>query len=125
MLSLVLAAIQLVPSLEFIALSPRAASGHAPAAIYDFSIHPARVIEGLWPNVIGTIAHGNHRWLEALPPTFDYLVWLESLYQGGPILLLGLAAAGFRRGPAWRAWLTGVTLVGLAAGLGTYGSPYF
>ncbi len=125
MLSLVLAAIQLVPSLEFIALSPRAASGHAPAAIYDFSIHPARVIEGLWPNVFGTIAHGNHRWLEALPPTFDYQVWLESLYQGGPILLLGLAAAGFRRGPAWRAWLTGVTLVGLAAGLGTYGSPYF
>ena len=99
--------------------------GQVPAAIYDFSIHPARMIEGLWPNVFGTIARGNHRWLEALPPTFDYQVWLESLYQGGPILILGLVAAGFRRGASWRAWLTGAALVGLAAGLGTYGSPLF
>ena len=124
-LALAMSAIQLVPSLEFIALSPRAGSGQVPAAIYDFSIHPARMIEGLWPNVFGTIARGNHRWLEALPPTFDYQVWLESLYQGGSILILGLAAAGFRRGPSWRAWLTGAALIGLAAGLGTYGSPLF
>ena len=41
------------------------------------------------------------------------------------ILILGLAAAGFRRGPSWRAWLTGAAIVGLAASLGTYGSPLF
>lgn len=124
-LALAIAAIQLVPSLEFIALSPRAAGDQTPASIYDFSIHPARMIEGLWPNVFGTIAQGNHRWLEALPPTFDYQIWLESLYQGGLILILGLAAAGFRRGPSWRAWMTAAAIVGLAAGLGTYGSPLF
>ena len=124
-LALAVSAVQLVPSLEFILLSPRAGSGQAPAGIFDFSIHPARLIEGLWPNVFGTIAMGNHRWLEALPPTFDYQVWLESLYPGGPILILGLAAAGFRRRPSWRAWLTGVALIGAAAGLGTYASPLF
>ena len=125
MLALLISAVQLVPGLEFISRSPRATSGQTPAVIYDNSIHPARFIEGLWPNFFGTIGQGNHRWLEALPPTYDYQVWMESLYQGTPILILGLAAAGFRRGPTRRAWLTAVAIVGFAGSLGTYGSPLF
>jgi hypothetical protein len=124
LLALALTAVQLVPCLEFIAQSPRGGST-TPAQIYDFSIHPARVLETLWPNVFGTITRGNERWLEALPPTYDYQVWIESVYQGGLILLLGLAAAGVRRGPAWRVWLTGVAIVGWTASLGSYGSPLF
>jgi hypothetical protein len=124
-LAMLIGGIQLVPTLEFIALTTRAASGPTPVSVYDFSIHPARVVETIWPSVFGTVGQGNHRWLEALPPTYEFQVWLDSLYQGGLIVILGLAAAGFRRGPAWRTWLTCVMLVGLLAGLGTHGSPFF
>jgi hypothetical protein len=125
LLALLIGAIQVIPVLEFISLSHRGSGGQTPASIYDFSIHPARLAEALWPNLFGTISQGNHRWLEALPPTFDYQIWLESLYVGGPILILGLAATSLRRGPARRVWLTATALIALAAGLGPYGSPRF
>jgi hypothetical protein len=124
-LAIALAGIQLVPSLEFIGQSPRGGATTAPATIYDLSIHPARVLEGIWPGFFGTITQGNRRWVQALPPTYDHLVWMESIYLGGFTLCLGLAAAGVRRVASCRGWLTAVAIAGLAGGLGSYGSPLF
>jgi hypothetical protein len=124
-LAIALAGIQLVPSLEFIGQSPRGGATTAPATIYDLSIHPARVLEGIWPGFFGTITEGNRRWVQALPPTYDHLVWMESVYLGGFTLCLGLAAAGMRRVSSYRGWLIAVAIAGLAGGLGSYGSPLF
>ena len=73
-LALAPAGVQLVPCLEFIGQSPRAGALQTPPTIYDLSLHPARVVEGLWAGVFGSVTQGNHRWLKALPPTFDHLV---------------------------------------------------
>jgi hypothetical protein len=124
-LAMSLAGVQLVPCLEFVSRSPRMSALQTPASIYDHSIHPARAVEALWPSFFGTIDRGNHRWLQALPPTFDHQVWTESLYLGGFTIYLGLAAAGLRKGPSWRGWLTIVVFAGLACALGSYGSPLF
>ena len=119
-----LAGAQLVPTLEFIAQSTR--SGASPHAdIYAHSIHPARVVEWSWPNAFGSTSYRDRNWLTALPPTDDHRVWMTSIYLGGLTLLLALGAAGFRRGPAFRSWMTGVALVGVLAGFGTFGSPLF
>ena len=43
--------------------------------------------------------------------------------MGGLILALALSATGLRRGPPWRAWLSLVAAVALAASLGRFASP--
>ena len=40
-----------------------------------------------------------------------------------PVGVLASAAAGFRGGPPWRAWLSVVAVASLLAALGYYGSP--
>ena len=50
---------------------------------------------------------------------------MESIYLGGFTVCLGLAAAGLRRVPSLRVWLTVVVMAGLAGSLGSYGSPLF
>ena len=60
-------AAQLLPVLEFIGQSDRAA-GEGPHDVYPFSLQPFRIVELVWPNVFGTPFHGNKLWLGALPP---------------------------------------------------------
>ena len=124
-LALALSGVQLIPSLEFISQSPRVGDEPILASVYDHSLHVARVLEGIWPRFFGTVAQGNHRWIQALPPTYDHMVWVESIYLGGLTLCLGLAATGLRRPPGYRCWLTVVAIAGLAGSLGSYGSPLF
>jgi Bacterial membrane protein YfhO len=50
-------------------------------------------------------------------------VWVPSLYLGASTVILALAAAGFRGGPPWRAWLTGIAAVGLIGSFGEFASP--
>jgi hypothetical protein len=121
-LAMALSAAQMLPVLEFSGQSWRAA-GVPPTNLYRYSLQPCRLAELIWPNVFGTNAPENRSWLQAVPPVGGHELWVESLYIGGLTLVLALSAAGFRGGPPWRAWLTTVALVGLAASLGKYGSP--
>ncbi len=124
LLAMAISAAQLLPCLEFIRLSLRS-SEQATSIIYDYSIHPARLFEGLWPNVFGVITPGNGRWLGALPPTHDFQVWVDSLYPGGLALYLGVSAGRARFRSCRRSWLTWLVIGALLASMGTYGSPLF
>lgn len=125
LLGLALTGVQLVPTLEFMGQSLRTSDALTENTLYDFSIHPARLVEFVWPNVFGTTVAGNRRWLASLPPVHDFQVWVESLYMGGIVALLAASAAGASRETPWRGWLTGVVAIGLLGSFGTYGSPLF
>jgi hypothetical protein len=112
---------QLLPVLEYSALSTRA-DAEAPHALYGFSVEPVRLVGLAWPNVLGDFGRGSQAWVEGLPSLRSPTPWVPSLYVGGLTLLLAGSAAGFRGRPQ-RAWLTALTLVGLAAALGEFGGP--
>jgi hypothetical protein len=121
-LAMALAAVQVLPVLEFIGQSWRAGGIHA-ANRYRYSLDPVRVAELAWPNPFGISAPENRSWLQAIPPVGSHEVYVDSLYMGGVALVLALGAAGWGGGPPWRAWLTTVAVVGLATSLGKYGGP--
>ncbi len=122
-LALLLAAIQIVPSLEFISQSSRTiqSEGHE---VYRFSMSPFELPGSFFPGWTGTIQGGNTSWLRLVPPAFEATeFWFPSLYLGVPTLILGLGAASIRRGTRWRRFLTLVLLICIISGLGAYGSP--
>jgi hypothetical protein len=123
-LAVALCAAQLVPVLEFMVRSTRAAARGSNNR-YEYSLSPSRLIGAVWPNVTGTVATGQE-WPLALPGWFDETKqWVPSLYLGGLTLVLAAAGAGLRGGPSWRPWLTAVAVVGSFAALGEYTSPLF
>ncbi len=113
---------QLLPVLEFASLTGRN-SDEGAHDVYPFSLEPYRVAELVWPNVYGTIDRGNHSWVNIIPPATSHRVWVPSLYLGGATLLLALAGVGFRGGPPWRGWLTGIAVVTLLASFGEFAGP--
>jgi len=122
-LAATLAAVQLIPVLEFTSQTSRAASG-APHDIYAFSLPPVRTVELIWPNFFGTPYFSNRSWLALSPLVRIHAkLWVPSLYLGGLSLVLALGALGFRNGPPWRGWLSAVAIVGLFASMGEYTSP--
>jgi hypothetical protein len=122
-LAAVLAAVQIVPTLELLRLSSRT-TGHGPVDRYAFSVEPVRVAEFLWPGVFGSYVPVNRSWLPLVPSVrFLGRFWSPSLYLGGLTIVLALGSLGFRGGPPWRAWLSAVAMVSLAAGLGEFTSP--
>jgi hypothetical protein len=122
-LALVLAGAQLVPVVELSRQSFRAAESEGFHNIYPFSMSPFQLVEAIWPNLYGTLDRGNRSWFVTLPPRREDNLWMPSIYLGGLTLVLASAGAGFRGGPPWRAWLTGLAVVSLLAALGSYGSP--
>lgn len=120
-----LAAVQLLPVLEFTGQSGRAAGG-GPHDLFPFSLEPLRLVEFLWPNVFGTHFHGNRAWLGVIPPARIHAeVWVPSLYVGGLTVLLASVALGFRGGPPWRGWLSAILVVSLVASLGEFTGPLY
>jgi len=99
---------------------PRTAAGHY-GAIYSFALHPARLLEFIWPDALGTI---EGRWA-ANVGLDNRDVWANSLYSG--MLTLVLAGTAWLVPPAIRstrnAWgLTAVlTLLTSMGGLGVVG----
>lgn len=118
-----MAAVQLVPVLEYSRQSIRAA-GEGTHDIYPFSLEPMRLAEFVWPNFFGTAFAYNRNWLLLMPPQeLHSQIWTPSLYIGGLTLVLALGAAGFRGPRPWRGWLTAIALVSLLAGMGQFTSP--
>ncbi|HKI20384.1 MAG TPA: YfhO family protein, partial [Isosphaeraceae bacterium] len=116
-------AVQLFPAIEFTQQTSRAAGG-GPHDIYPFGIEPYRLIELLWPNVLGVHFGGNRYWANALTlPGMQPKVWVPSLYLGGLTFVLSLSVLTLWRGRPWRVWLSAIVLVSLVASLGEYTSP--
>jgi hypothetical protein len=122
-LALLLAGIQIVPSLEFISQSSRTVQGWG-HEVYRFSMSPFELLGSFFPGWTGTIKGRNTIWLRMVPPAFEATeFWFPSLYLGVPTLILGLGAASLRRGTRWHRFLTIVLLIYIIGGLGTHGSP--
>ena len=129
-LAVVLTAAQLLPALEYAATTLRAAGDQA-GQDYGFSIEPYRLIEAAWPDAYGRFGPANQSWIQSLPPAAQRQFWSPSLYLGGLTLVLALGGFGFgsgsgsgpRAGPPWRAWLSLIAVVAVAASLGRFGGP--
>ena len=121
-LAVVLAAVQLVPALEFSGRSHRAAD-EVTMDIFYFSVEPFRLAEAVWPSVFGITGAENRSYFQALPQWGNHALWTPSLYLGGLTLALALAAVGMRDGPPWRAWLLAIALLGVVASFGRFAGP--
>jgi hypothetical protein len=121
-LAMAACAVQLLPVIEFTQQTARAvASG--PHDIHPFSIEPLRLVELIWPNILGIQFEGNTAWLDAFHlPGPRPKIWVPSLYLGGLTLLLASGAMAMRR-TAWRVWLSVIVVVSLLGSLGQYTSP--
>lgn len=117
-----LSAAQLVPSLEFTGLSGRATDEGA-HDIYPFSLEPYRLAETVWPGVFGRRFGQPVMWSDQVLPGMSHRTWTPSLYLGGLTLVLAAGGAGFRGGPPWRGWLTGIAAVSLVGSFGEFFSP--
>jgi hypothetical protein len=122
-LAAMLSAAQLLPVLEFTRQTVRA-EGEGPHDIYPFSIEPFRLVELIWPNVLGTSFGRNAYWIDALRlPGLRQKIWAPSLYLGSLGLVLAAGAFTLRRGPAIRVWLSTIVIFSLLGSLGQYTSP--
>ena len=122
-LAITLAAAQLLPCMEYLEQTARAA-GPGRLDIYRFSIEPFRLVELIWPNILGLRSEGNTYWIDAVKlPGVRSEVWVPSLYLGGLTLILGSGALALRQGPPWRVGLSALVVVSLFASLGPYSSP--
>ncbi len=123
MLAIAISAAQFLPVVEFTQQTSRAAAG-GPHDIYPFSLEPYRLVELIWPNILGIQLHGNTYWMDTLRlPGFHPKVWVPSLYVGGLTLMLACGAVAIRRGTPWQVWLSLIVLVSLVGSLGQFTSP--
>ena len=123
-LAVLLAAVQLLPTLEFSGRSHRAAD-IVTMDIYYFSVEPWRLAELVWPSVFGITGQENHSYFQALPRVGNHALWSPSLYLGGLTLVLAVGAGGMRagEGPPWRTWLLALVALGVAASFGRFLGP--
>lgn len=91
--AVLLAAVQILPALEFTRISERQPfSAIRSPAMYNFSVPPIRLTEFLWPNIGGFQFPINSRWFSA----WGTDLWVPSLYMG--LLPLFLALTTLRLG---------------------------
>ncbi len=117
-----IAAVQLLPVVEFTAASGRTSSIDSSTAT-KFSVEPFRLAELVWPWIFGRTMPENRAWVQLVPPAMDRQLWTPSLYVGGLVLVLGVGAARIRGAPAWRVWLTGIAALSVIASFGRFGGP--
>jgi hypothetical protein len=113
-----LAAVAILPALALLGQSARAhlsGTGHL-----QWSMHPARILEWIWPLPFGS--KGNESWYAGavLDLPLGELFFALSLYVGVPVLLLAGAAAGDKR--IRRLLIASIVFVVLA--LGSYTPIY-
>jgi hypothetical protein len=118
-----LMAAQLLPVVEFIGQTARAAAT-GPHGIYIYSLEPYRLVELVWPNIGGMQFGQNSYWPDVIQiPGVHPRMWVPSLYAGGLTVILALAALSLRREPPWRVWLSAIALIGALGAMGQYTSP--
>jgi hypothetical protein len=117
-----LSAVQLLPVIEYNALSVRSAA-EGPHDIFPFSLEPYRIIELIWPQIFGTMTTGNRTWLTLLPPVSNHRIWVPSLYHGLPAAFLAAAAIGFRRVSGLERALSLLLVVSLIGSMGEFAGP--
>lgn len=143
----VLSAVQLLPTMEWAQYSDRANSDipvnifdgdvgaqvslpdRPPVSdIYQFSQEPWSVLGLLFPNIFGQDAPVNTRWSAALPGADR--IWVPSSYFGCLVLLLAMSGISFYtrspkkrkgQGGAARVWLTWIAVWFGVASFGWYG----
>ncbi len=121
-LAILISAVQVLPVAENIAESVRV-DRSGPDLLYDSSLLPYRMAECLWPKVFGTFTRGHEYWMPILPPRGSHRPSPLTLDFGASAMLLALGASGFRGGPAWRAWMTALWILGFWAALGRFAGP--
>ncbi|MBX9656795.1 YfhO family protein [bacterium] len=117
-LSAGLAALQILPTLEFASLSGRA----SPDAIEEtvaFSLHPLRLLEFVSPSLFGHFFPENSRWFPFAEE--ERSVWIPTLYFGFIPFAIAVASMRFWKGPSTQQWLTWMTLITLWLALGRFG----
>jgi hypothetical protein len=117
-----LAAVQLLPVMEYNALSVRSAA-EGPHDIFPFSLEPYRVVELIWPQFFGSMTSGNRSWLTLLPPLSNHKIWVPSLYHGVLALLLVAGVFGLRKVDGQRRALSLLLVVSLVGSMGEFASP--
>ena len=122
-LAVLLAAVQLLPILEYTGQTVRAVDDR-PGRIYGFCVEPYRVVEAVWPGAFGTSWPENRSWIQALPPADERMLWTPSLYLGGLTLVLALGGFRIPRRPSVPGGdLLLVAVVATAASFGKFGGP--
>jgi hypothetical protein len=122
-LAISVTAAQLLPVVEFTQRTARAAEGGT-HEIYVFSVEPYRLIEMIWPNILGETFSGNTYWGQIIRlPGSRPKVWVPSLYAGGLTLVLALGSLAFRHGPPWRVCFSVIVVISVLGSLGSYTSP--
>ena len=119
-----LTAVQLLPVMEYNALSVRSAA-EGPHDIYPFSVEPYRLLELVWPHAFGVSATANQSWLMLLPPITNHKIWVPSLYHGLPAFLLAAALFGFRRVDPKVKAVSLLLVVSLIGSFGEFVGPLF
>lgn len=113
--------VQLLPTLEYTSRATRSAGGAH--ELFPFSVPPARLLELLWPGVLGASRSADHSWLAAIEPGVVVRTWVPSLYVGAVTALLAIVGFGWREEPPWRGWLSAILLVSVLGSLGLFASP--
>jgi hypothetical protein len=121
-LAMILAAAQILPTLEFASVSRRGA-GMGANEIYQFGLEPLRVVELICPSFFGTRVPVNRSWLGMVPPAGDHNYWAPSLYVGVLTVVFAFSAIWRRSAAPWLDWMTIIAVLGLAASFGKYGGP--
>jgi hypothetical protein len=120
-LGLLLAAVQVLPTLEFVRDSSRGAKG-INFDRYGFSLVPYRLVELVWPGLLGVDLPRNASWRSLLPPEGDRTSWVASLYVGGPTIVLAIASL-INRPTRSRVWLAGLAVAAVVLSFGYYAGP--
>lgn len=104
------------------------------ANIYQYSVHPLRLIELFWPSIGGSCGVDCNWWIEIL--TSSESQWFSTFYFGAIPLLLALSALTFRRTrsrsgsetfseESLRRWASYLAVLAILASLGGYGLVWF
>lgn len=117
-----LSAVQLLPVMEYNALSVRSAS-EGPHDIFPFSLEPYRLAEMVWPQFFGSMTSGNRSWLSLVPPRSNHKVWVPSLYHGTLAFMLAAAAFGLRRPDGQTRGLSLLLAISLIGSMGEFAGP--
>lgn len=121
--SLLLSAVQVLPTLEMMRQSTRS-GGLAYADMIDFSLHPAQLCDFIWPTPFGVTWPQHLYWGGfTLDQSFSNVPWSASNYLGLPVLALaGLGFFAGRKPLRW--WLLGGAILFLLLALGRYAPVY-